>query len=208
MKKAVMVSAFLLCFFLAGCAALPGNADPTQLIDNNQNQAPVESDGSDTSSPELINMENKDNDAVDIPVGFLNDEPYESFRQEVVANTFKNDDREIVINSGCGWSLAMNQELLKSKTDWSELIEAHLGFDIEQFLNKKIYVLTYDTVPAGSIVFPGNGASPVYTSDAPWITYLFVFCDDDLIYCSQLESKEQFVAVVDLCNKLREQNRI
>jgi len=201
MKKVLLVGIFLACFTLLGCATLRDNAGSTQPTNIEQNQPSTENDGSNLD-PQILNK--SDDSVTGVPELFQSDAPYGDFRRDSISEILKADDREVVINSGCSWCFTVKKELLNSVTQWSEQVATHLGFEMGQYLDKEIYVQTYDTVPAGSIVFPSDGAMPIYTSNASWITYLFVFCDDELIYCIQLENKDHFFAVADLCNKLHE----
>ena len=107
-----------------------------------------------------------------------------------INQTIVSDGREIIVNSGCGWAFTL-PENNNQITNLKDTIRTVLGIDINQVLDKRINVRTYDAAPVGS--------KNIWDEK---ITYLYVFSGDDLVYQDKFASNEQFRAVVDLCVQL------
>ncbi|MCL2889456.1 MAG: hypothetical protein FWE65_03420, partial [Eggerthellaceae bacterium] len=103
--------------------------------------------------------------------------------------TIEKDGREIILNSGCGWSFTATQAQAQNR-DLKERARSLLGIDLDRYIGKGIDVQSYDTLIRGQ----GSWDSKR--------TYLFVFVGDELLYQEDFEGTEHFSAVVELCTQL------
>lgn len=106
-------------------------------------------------------------------------------RTETAQRMIKNDDREIVVNSGANWHFTLNEEkLVRITNKVAEYTGIAIDNDLGRYCGEAIDVHTFDTLPA------------------PYETYLFIFSGDELIYNTKYITAEHFEFVKNLCNEI------
>ena len=180
----IMASLLMLAIVLASCAvnndcAPPEDPDLSKVYTYSLNQDSQENAGLHQTGQDDVSLQKPPF----IPSYLIPNEIID----QAINQTIVSDGREIIVNSGCGWAFTLLdnsslQNVLKDK------ILTILGIDIDQVLDKRINVRTYDAAPIGS--------KNIWDEK---IIYLYVFSGDDLVYQDKFASNEQFRAVVDLC---------